>query len=657
MTYRGSFMLRRRHLFGLRASRPATGDRSPDIFIALAVASAFVSGCAHTDAAPKPIADPSSLRRTASGPVVGSVGQYGSHVWRGIPFAAPPVGDLRWRAPQPLPAWTETRVALEFGSPCVQYTSPFGGVAGREGTIAGDEDCLYLNVFAPRADADAVPSGADSWPVMVWLHGGGNTVGAGSFYDGGHLAAAEHVVVVTVNYRLGPLGWFRHEALRAAATGPAEQSGNFGTLDQMRALEWVRDNIAAFGGDPNNVTIFGESAGGQNVFALLLAPAARGLFHRAIVQSGGFWPSSPVAGEHFTDAAEPGDDNSSNEVLTRLLMRDGTAKDRAAAKARVAAMNPADIAGYLRGRSKDAVMAAYTPRPGNGMIEMPRLFADGDLLPAGNDALQRLASANGHNRVPVIFGTNRNENKLFMFADPQSVRRYFWILPRLRDERMYDLTAEYLAAMWKATGADMPAAAVRGAQADVFVYRFDWDEEPTLLGADLGVMLALRTASRSHSSSSLRYRQARQRHLHRGQRTRPSSAGEEDDELLGAIRAHRRTWARRRRQAAGVDGMGPEPGRRQVLDSRHRSGGRHAHVARYSDGRERHDRVRRRRPLRNPAGEMLRPARHGRVVPRFQQTGLHRTRRVRGVSVREVSVELRTHAEDAEVAETRRGEA
>jgi para-nitrobenzyl esterase len=482
-------MLRRRHLFGLRASRPATGDRTPDIFIALAVASAFVSGCAHTDAAPKPIADPSSLRRTASGPVVGSVGQYGSHVWRGIPFAAPPVGDLRWRAPQPLPAWTETRVALEFGSPCVQYTSPFGGVAGREGAIAGDEDCLYLNVFAPRADADAVPSGADSWPVMVWLHGGGNTVGAGSFYDGGHLAAAEHVVVVTVNYRLGPLGWFRHEALRAAATGPAEQSGNFGTLDQMRALEWVRDNIAAFGGDPNNVTIFGESAGGQNVFALLLAPAARGLFHRAIVQSGGFWPSSPVAGEHFTDAAEPGDDNSSNEVLTRLLMRDGTAKDRAAAKARAAAMNPADIAGYLRGRSKDAVMAAYTPRPGNGMIEMPRLFADGDLLPAGNDALQRLASANGHNRVPVIFGTNRNENKLFMFADPQSVRRYFWILPRLRDERMYDLTAEYLAAMWKATGADMPAAAVRGAQADVFVYRFDWDEEPTLLGADLGVML------------------------------------------------------------------------------------------------------------------------------------------------------------------------
>lgn len=489
MTYRGSLMVRRRHLFGLRGRRPATGDRGPDILLTLAFASAFVSGCAHTEATPKPIADQSSLRRTASGPVVGSVGQYGSHVWRGIPFAAPPVGDLRWRAPQPLPAWTATRLALEFGSPCVQYTSPFGGVAGTEGAIAGDEDCLYLNVFAPRGAADAVPSGPDSWPVMVWLHGGGNTVGAASFYDGGHLAAAEHVVVVTVNYRLGPLGWFRHAALRAGATGPAAQSGNFGTLDQMRALEWVRDNIAAFGGDPNNVTIFGESAGGQNVFALLLAPAARGLFHRAIVQSGGFWPSSPVAGEHFADAAEPGDDNSSNEVLARMLMRDGTAKDRAAAKARVAAMNPADIARYLRAQPRDAVMAAYTPRPGNGMIEMPRLFADGDVLPAGRDALQRLASANGHNRVPVIFGTNRNENKLFMFADPQSVRRYFWILPRLRDERMYDLTAEYLAAMWKATGADMPAAAVRGAQADVFVYRFDWDEEPTLLGADLGVML------------------------------------------------------------------------------------------------------------------------------------------------------------------------
>ena len=147
--------------------------------------------------------------------------------------------------------------------------------------IGGQEDCLYLNVFAPKAP------GVGKRPVMVWIHGGGNSIGTASFYDGSHLATSQDVVVVTTQYRLGPLGWLRHAALRAGTTDATEQSGNFGTLDLVAALRWVRDNAAAFGGDPDNVTIFGESAGGQDVYTLLLAPQARGLFHRAIAQSGG----------------------------------------------------------------------------------------------------------------------------------------------------------------------------------------------------------------------------------------------------------------------------------------------------------------------------------------------------------------------------------
>src|SRR5262249_22798225 len=152
----------------------------------------------------------------------------------------------------------------------------------RANTPVGSEDCLYLNVYAPR---DAAPGAA--LPVMVWIHGGGNTIGAGELYDGGNLATTEHVVVVTVNYRLGPFGWFRHAARPGDGTTPPERSGNFAVLDLVRALEWVRDDIAVFGGDPGRVTVFGESAGGTNTLLLLLAPQAQGLFHRAIVESGG----------------------------------------------------------------------------------------------------------------------------------------------------------------------------------------------------------------------------------------------------------------------------------------------------------------------------------------------------------------------------------
>ena len=195
--------------------------------------------------------------------------------FQGIPYAAPPVGDLRWRPPMAPATWSGVRPADRPGAICIQ--PPANGDPG-VGPLPMSEDCLTLNVWAPE--------GADGLPVMVWIHGGGYNNGSGTaaLYDGSNLAR-RGVVVVTINYRLGRLGFFDHPAL-AAGRADDEPAGNYGVMDQIAALAWVRDNIAAFGGDPGRVTIFGESAGGAAVTQLMIAPATRGLFHAAIVQSG-----------------------------------------------------------------------------------------------------------------------------------------------------------------------------------------------------------------------------------------------------------------------------------------------------------------------------------------------------------------------------------
>lgn len=206
------------------------------------------------------------------------------HIWRGIPFAAPPVGPLRWRSPQPVASWHGVRDAQTF-SPAswqnIEYCRELGG--GDPGRFS--EDCLYLNVWAPATPAKPLP-------VMVWLHGGGYTIGAGSLppYDGQALAKRD-VVVVTVNYRLGHLGCFAHPALDGEE---GERVCNFSLLDQIAALKWVQENIAAFGGDCDNVTLFGESAGARSVLSLLASPKANGLFHKAIIQSGYTLPDTPL---------------------------------------------------------------------------------------------------------------------------------------------------------------------------------------------------------------------------------------------------------------------------------------------------------------------------------------------------------------------------
>lgn len=221
--------------------------------------------------------------RVQGGTLLGTVAD-GIKVFKGIPYAAPPVGKLHWALPRPVVPWSGERAADDFGASCNQDRPPRGVLQGSRGAQLSD-DCLTLNVWAPQA--------AQKAPVMVWIHGGGNQNGSSAtkYYDGTAFAR-DGVVLVSLNYRLGAAGFQPHDA-----------EANFGLWDQVAALRWVKENIAVFGGDPANVTLFGESAGGQDTLALMTAAAARGLFHKAIVESGGggWGPTPKIAQEETAD--------------------------------------------------------------------------------------------------------------------------------------------------------------------------------------------------------------------------------------------------------------------------------------------------------------------------------------------------------------------
>src|SRR5215469_11951008 len=230
------------------------------------------------------------LALTTRGPVSGLVTPAGIHAFLGIPYAAPPVGNLRWRPPVPHDHWFAPLNATQFGNHCPQPPTPFG-------RPSVTEDCLFLNVFTPGDDgnrASIFDVFRNRRPVMVWIHGGALVTGESDDYDPTALVQ-DGVIVVTINYRLGALGFLAHPALAAESTDPdhdfdtdANSAGNYGLMDQQAALRWVRDNIFFFGGDPFNVTIFGQSAGGLSVLSQLVSPSAGGLFHKAIIESGAY---------------------------------------------------------------------------------------------------------------------------------------------------------------------------------------------------------------------------------------------------------------------------------------------------------------------------------------------------------------------------------
>jgi para-nitrobenzyl esterase len=243
--------------------------------------------------------------------------------FKGIPFAAPPVGDLRWRAPQPAAKWSGVRPANAYGHDCMQ--EPFGGDAAPLGTPPA-EDCLVVNVWTPASAERARPK-----PVMVWIYGGGFVNGGSSpeVYDGSRFAEGG-IVFVSFNYRLGRFGFFAHPAL--TKEDPSGLLGNYGFLDQIAALKWVQRNVAAFGGDPKNVTIFGESAGGGSVHMLMTSPLAKGLFHKAIVQSGGGRAAGPVSVRSLRQPGPKGEP-SGEQIGLAFAKQAGVQGDDAAALA------------------------------------------------------------------------------------------------------------------------------------------------------------------------------------------------------------------------------------------------------------------------------------------------------------------------------------
>ncbi|MGE0625591.1 MAG: carboxylesterase/lipase family protein [Pseudomonadales bacterium] len=300
----------------------------------------------------------------------------GLAVFRGIPFAAPPVGDLRWRPPEPVEPWGGVRDATRFGPAELQDPGPLGALLGIT-VNETSEDCLYLNVWSPDVQGKR--------PVMVWIHGGAFIVGAGSqdLYDGRRLAGRGDVVVVTLNYRLGVFGFLQAPLLGA--------TGNEGLLDQIAALEWVRSEIAAFGGDPDNVTIFGESAGAISIGHLLGMPAADGLYHRAILQSGG-----PAL------ATTPG---IRSGVESELLAGLGLTAE-SAATAWSASAEEVYRAGQrvIAARAAGGVQALpFSPVVGTPDLPEPPLAR---------------VRAGVHRHVSVMTGTCRDEMALFLVADP-----------------------------------------------------------------------------------------------------------------------------------------------------------------------------------------------------------------------------------------------
>jgi para-nitrobenzyl esterase len=260
------------------------------------IVTACATACAAVVvAAARPPAAALATVRVAGGQLAGAPSADGTVVaFKGVPFAAPPIGDLRWRAPRPPAAWPGVRRADTFGANCLQNIvdarKPWTYEFMAHG--ATSEDCLYLNVWSPAKAA------AERRPVYVYIHGGGNTEGSGSVpvYDGSGLAA-KGLVVVTINYRLGAFGFLAHPDLTGEA--PYHASGNYGLLDQIAAVKWVKDNIAGFGGDPSRITVAGQSAGAFGVRNLLVSPLAAGLFQRAIAESGvslgGFGASRTLA--------------------------------------------------------------------------------------------------------------------------------------------------------------------------------------------------------------------------------------------------------------------------------------------------------------------------------------------------------------------------
>lgn len=461
-------------------------------------------------------------RTTSLGVLVGNddSAASGTLSWKGVPYAKPPVGALRWKAPADMDAWATPRPAQAFGNACASSGRVYGpGLNNRyDATIGtsldktvGSEDCLYLNIWSPATQA---ATDSKKLPVIVFIHGGSNITGytADPVYDGTMLAKTANAVVVTVNYRLGVLGFFKSPQLK---TGDAvEDSGNFALLDVIKSLQFVNRNIAAFGGDAGNVTLMGESAGAVNIYALLTSPlvvkAKPQLVHRLLPMSGGISRAEDLPPGALPVLYPPAVfETQAKILLVGLLINDGLAKDVSAAEAYIDAHKPDEMAAYLRSKSADAVLNVVLTRLKAANLGGSNPIPDGTVLPRSPIAAIK---AGAYLKVPVLAGNTRDEGKLFpsllalspllggvsgrLLSDEQSFAMAFkydpeaapqtkiedWIpavyLPTTQPSTGFNARLDMLGAYWFIPLRDNVLNAIRAQQKDVWYYSFAWDKEP-----------------------------------------------------------------------------------------------------------------------------------------------------------------------------------
>ncbi|HEY0878118.1 MAG TPA: carboxylesterase family protein [Zeimonas sp.] len=435
----------------------------------------------------------------------------GTLSWKGIPFAKPPVGDLRWKAPVDPDAWQGQRAVDTFGDACIQNGRIYGPgannryddtIASTLNTPVGSEDCLTLNIWRPATRERDLP-------VIAFVYGGSNISGytADPVYDGAHLAKAANAVVVTMNYRVGVLGFFGMEQLKSGSD-PIGDSGNFALLDIAQALKFVQREIAQFGGNPGNVTLMGQSAGAINVWALMASPLADQLFHRVVPISGGVstvqsLPAGtiPVISPAFVYTAQ------ANQLLHELLVGDGRAGTVAEAQALAATMTAAEVAEYMRAKSASTILTTVLTKLGPLGLGGSGPIPDGTVLPANPIAA---IEAGQYRKVPVLAGNTRDEGKLFapfltLFGGPpgfimDDAARFLLMKnqfdpnapqPDLIDDIVHPAylpvdklpggrtaLTERLDDLFMTANRIDVLDAVKSRQSNVWFYRFDWDEEP-----------------------------------------------------------------------------------------------------------------------------------------------------------------------------------
>ncbi|AMO21802.1 carboxylesterase [Ramlibacter tataouinensis] len=455
------------------------------------------------------------VRKTNLGEVRGAEdASSGTFAWKGIPFAKPPVGALRWQPPQDAESWTSTRNTTAFGNACAQYGRIYGPGSNNRydetiGTTlnqaVGSEDCLYLNVWRPA-------SFEENLPVIVFFHGGSNVSGytADPMYDGAKLAKAANAIVVTPNFRLGILGFLNMPQLKTGDA--ATDSGNFTMLDSVKALQFVRANAAAFGGNADNVTIVGQSAGAINVWALQTSPAMTAanpkLFHKVMPLSGGISMASNLpAGSIPTLSPAATYLAQGNALLQNQLIADGLATDTASANAYIASHTNAQLADYMRSKTPAALFSTLLTR-----LALLGLAGSGPIPDGAVVAADPIGAINAGNyvKVPVLAGNTRDEGKLFpsflplvggtgnarIVTDAQLFTNHFgynpnaapqttveqWIaasyLPVNAPVAGFTARAETLNRVFFLNSRDNVLNALKTQQENVYYYRFDWDKQP-----------------------------------------------------------------------------------------------------------------------------------------------------------------------------------